>query len=403
VHSIATIEPCKDPITRIIFGKYGYKVVYFWVGCHVIFILTALHYGTVTKIVLPFELSVNPVLVPLSRDKNLYVFFFLGILGIILTNQVLNAVPGTFSNLWKNNILKIKTETEKPLQEYERQLKKLERKVNSRKSYVFAIIYTAVSFVFVFIDFYRIPKTESPVIVFGDIRVFPLSGIAIHATYAFVYFILIIVVYKGVLLVHFLRKLHETFDFQVNPLIDRCGGLKPIGDFCIGINYIIFLLFAVIVSFLAFPHSKELDYAIYFGLSVYIFLAIFFFVYPIWPIHETMKKQKEEIVARLRERLGQSYQEELSRIERSAKSDYDSLRSRRKPRSLYEMANVMQVWPFEISGLLLFLTALLVPTVSVAAIAVGAQESIQLFTTSLIPAVNVLLKILLRPLSVSGK
>jgi hypothetical protein len=136
---------------------------------------------------------------------------------------------------------------------------------------------------------------------------------------------------------------------------------------------------------------------------VYIFLAIFFFVYPIWPIHETMKKQKEEIVARLRERLGQNYQEELSRIGRSARSDHDSLRSKGKPRTLYEMANIMQVWPFEISGLLLFLTTLLVPTVSVAAIAVGAQESIQLFTTSFIPAVNVLLKILLRPLSISGK
>ncbi len=393
VESVIRIQPCKDPLTKMLFGRFGYKVVYFWVACNAVFILTSLHYKTLTHIELPFK-SVDTVAVPLLRDKNFYIFFALGICGIILTDQGLRAVPRTFADLWENEVLQSKTKMERHVGAYNKQLEEVEKKINSKKSYIFAVLYSVISVILLYLDLHRVPIEKSPIILYSDIRVFPLTGIAVNATYAVLYFLLIIMVYKGVLLIYFLRKLHTTFDFQVNPLhLDGCGGLKPVGDFCIAISYIVFVFFIVVVAFFTFPHVEELNLALYSSLFLYVFFASFFFVYPIWPIHNSMKAQKSEILRELKEALGPDYWESLDRlIERSMESS--TPRSKRLE-TIYEMADIMRIWPFNVSGLLLFLTAALIPVLSVMAIAFGAGDSIRLVTTLFIPVLNISVKVVL--------
>ena len=403
VEKVKKIQPCKDPITNALFGKLGYNVVFFWIACNATFILTSLYYGTLTKIDSSlYESSVNPEIVPLIEDKSFYIYLILGICGIILINQILKEIPTTFVNFWENNILRSKTKKERLVSEYNRQLEEVEKKINSKKSYIFAVMYVLISSVFIFINLYRIRVEKSPIIVYNDIRLFPLSGIATHATYALLYFLLVIIAYKGILLVFFLRKLHETFEFQANPFhLDGCGGLKPIGDFCIAINYIFFIFFVAIVAYLSFPHSKELDMGLYFSLPSYIFFAAFFFVYPLWPIHETMKEQKNEVLIMLKEKMGPAYYKSLDElIEKGIGSDVETMNTV-KPTISYETANIMRTWPFDVSGLTLFLVAASIPVLGVLALVSTDGGLIRFFTALSVPTLNVLVRLFLKQSAIS--
>ena len=104
--SIREIQVCKDPLTKIFFGKFRYKVVYFWFIIHIILILTSVYYGTLTNISLPFKSSVENVkVVPLFKDINFYLFLILGTCGIILVNYFLESILKTFVELWENDVI----------------------------------------------------------------------------------------------------------------------------------------------------------------------------------------------------------------------------------------------------------------------------------------------------------
>ena len=400
VEHVIEIQPCKDPVTKMFFGKLGYKVVYIWIACNVIFILASLYHKTLMPFDPPSEFP-NSETMSLIEDMNFYIFLVLGICGIILINQFLKSVPTTFADLWRNQILKSKTKLETPVNEYNRQLREVEVKINSRKSYIFAAAYIVISSAFIFVDFYSIPLEKSPTIMYNDIRVFFWSGVASHLVYALLYFVLIIMIYKSILLIYFLRKLHKTFDFQVNPLHpDRSGGLKPLGDFCIAINYILFIFFIAIIAFYTFPQREELYTGIYFGIPSYVFLATFLFVYPLWPVHDSMKEQKYDILVKLKEKLGPDFEEALDDL--AERDMYESLKTPRilKPERIYEMAEIMREWPFDVSGLLFFIGAASIPVLGVMAIMCGTDEIIRISIALLLPTFNVVLKVLLGQFSI---
>ena len=394
VEHVIEIQPCKDPVTKIFFGKLGYKVVYIWIFCNVIFVLASLYHKTLMPFEPPPEFA-DTKTISLVEDMNFHIFLVLGICGIVLINQFLKSVPTTFADLWRNQVLKSKTRLETPVNEYNRQLRKVEVKINSKKSYIFATAYALITSVFTVIDLYMVPIGEPP-IMYNDIRVFFWSGVAVHLVYALLYFVLIIILYKSILLIYFLRKLHKTFDFQVNPLHpDKSGGLKPLGDFCIAINYILFIFFIAIIAYFAFPPREELDMGLYFGVPSYIFFATFLFVYPLWPVHDSMKKQKYEILGKLKEKLGPEYWEPLENL--AEKDMYESLQTSGilKPERIYEIADIMRVWPFDVSGLLLFVAAASIPALSVIAITYGDGGLVKVAIALLVPTFNVVVKVLL--------
>lgn len=67
-----------------------------------------------------------------------------------------------------------------------------------------------------------------------------------------------------------------------------------------------------------------------------------------------------------------------------------------KPERIYETANIMRVWPFDVGGLILFFAAAFIPVVGVTTIAFGAHDLTRVFTTLFIPALNILAKALLK-------
>ena len=388
MESVIKIQPCKDPVTKIVFGKLGYKMVYLWIACNVILILTSVYYGTLTSIELPFESSVDPVTIPLLTDMSFYIFLVLGICGIVVINQILKIGPSTFAGLWENKALQSKTKRKIPVSEYNEQLRELEKKINSKKSYIFAATYILIGFGSPFIDFHRVPKTELLIIAYCDIRVFLLSGIVLYTTYIILYFLVVIILYKSVLLIHFLRKLHNTFNFQVRPLHpDKCGGLKPVGDFCVTLNYIVLIFFIIILIHYKLPHGDGLNLSLYFGFPLYMFFAMFFFFYPLLPIHNSMKAQKYDFLDMLLEKLDSDYQEIRDEIiDRSI--DTGS--------KIYEKAHKMPLWPIDGGGLIWLFAAVFVSVLSVTTIALNIGESIRLFAAVSVPVLYIFANVILR-------
>ncbi|MBU7025938.1 MAG: hypothetical protein HXS48_03275 [Theionarchaea archaeon] len=63
---------------------------------------------------------------------------------------------------------------------------------------------------------------------------------------------------------------------------------------------------------------------------------------------------------------------------------------------LYERAHKMRIWPFEVSGSIWFLAAVLIPVWGVTAITFNIGELIRLFTTVLVPVLYILINVVLR-------
>jgi hypothetical protein len=357
VEPVMKIKVCKDPVTRMIFGKFRYKVVYFWFIIHILLVLFSVYHRTLTSITLPFESSV----------ENFYVFLILGTLGIILVIYFLESIPKTFVELWENRVIQSKTNLENSVEIYNKRLMRLERTINSKKSYIIAVIYPLVSNVIVLYSSFMTPVAESPVIMYCDIRVFPLSGIMVTVMYIILYFLLTVIAYKAYFSILFLRRLRNDFRIIVRPLHpDRCGGLKPVGNFCIKIDYILLVVGLAIAAFSIFPHAKEMNTLICFALFLYVFFATFFFFYPLWTVHDSMETQKRSLLNNLNEKLDSVYQETYEEIiARGIDVDERKLNKIEKMDMIYERANKMPVWPFDVGNLIRFLTTIFIPVMSI--------------------------------------
>ncbi|KYK33743.1 MAG: hypothetical protein AYK18_14680 [Theionarchaea archaeon DG-70] len=384
VKSVREVQICGDPLTKFLFGKLGYKSVSFWLVSSAILFMTAFYYKTATTITLPFESSIKNVrVVPLFKDVNAFLFFILGICGIIIINYLLKRVPKIFPDLWKNGVIQPNPNQKYPMKQYEKKynekmeeikngynekLKELEKEINSKKSYILALIYVFVHESVSLYSTYRIPETEAATIAYHDIRFFPLSGISVHTTYAVIYFFTVVMLYKGIFLIRFFRKLPENFTVQVKPLHpDNCGGLKPIGNFCIGVDYMLLVFGIAVVSQSIFSYSEATDVFIVFILSAYVVSAIFLFFYPLWPIHNSMKLQKNDLLCKLNEELDPIYQEVYEKITKLSRISRRKLEKVEKWDRIYERTSEMPTWPFDVGGFLRFLTTILIPVVSTTA------------------------------------
>jgi hypothetical protein len=97
-----------------------------------------------------------------------------------------------------------------------------------------------------------------------------------------------------------IRRLPRTFDLQIQPSHpDQCGGLKPLGDLCIGIGLPVllgtFLLGFYGIGGLLFPNTFRSVIVTYANVAL-VFLAfplIVTFVWPLWDIHVYMAEKKK--------------------------------------------------------------------------------------------------------------
>lgn len=361
--SVMRIQVCKDPVTKLFLGRFGYGLVLIWFIFPILLILTSIYYETLTTMNVPSGLAGDVKALPLLKDETFYSLLVVVPCVFVLLIHFLKSIPDTFVNLWENKVIQGKTESKMLIEQYNVQLKTIETKINNKNH--FRVIYIS-TFIIILLSLYGYHKTltlEYPVVTSYDTRFFPLSGIVFYATAIFLAYLVIPTLYKGVRLIFLPRKLHRTFGIRVRPLHpDGCGGLKSLGDLCIRFDYI-FLVGAVGSALrLFFSEGGEFELYFYFFL-VYAFLVTFFFLYPLWPVHNVMKAQKYHLLNRLNERLDPAYQE----IAESADISVENLEKLEKMDIIYRRVNGMPVWPFDTGGLLRFLTTVFVPLLSILA------------------------------------
>lgn len=363
MESVMKIHVCKDPVTKLLLGRFGYKLVLMWFIFPILLILTSMYYKTLTTIVLPAELLAESVkTLPLLKDRTFYSLLIVVPLVLVLLNYFFKFIPELFVNLWENKVIQSKTEPKISLEQYNTQLKEIETEINSKR--VFSLIMVSMPII-IFLSLYSFYKTlsiEYPVVTAYDIRFFPLSGIVFFAIAVFMVYLVIPVIYKGFFLIFLPRKLHREFHLKVRPLHpDTCGGLKSFGELCIRFDYI--FLVGAVGSVLYLFFSEGIEVELYFSIFlVYCFFVTFFFFYPLWPIHTVMKAQKYDLLNKLNEKLDPAYQE-IADVDIST----EKLEEIEKMGKIYDRVSNMPVWPFDTGGLIRFLTAVFMPLLGILA------------------------------------
>ena len=324
--------------------------------------MTSLYYGTLTSIGQPSELTESVETLPLFKDRTFYSLVVVVPCILVILNYLMQSVTEMFVNLWENKVIQ-NSEPENLIEHYNIQLRKFETRINSKRAFT---LISVIIPIIISLSLYSYQKTltiDYPVVTSYDIRFFPLSGIVFYVTALFMSYLVLPAFYKGLRIVFLPRKLHKMFSIRAKPLHpDECGGLKSIGDICIRFDYI-FLIGAVGSVLLLFLSEGLVSEIYLFTFLVYASFVTFFFFYPLWPIHNVMKAQKYELLKTLSEKLDPIYGEMTGSADISA----ENLEKIEKLDRIYDRASKMPVWPFNIGGLIRFLTTVLIPFLGIIA------------------------------------
>jgi hypothetical protein len=360
--SVRKIEIRKGPVSRVFFGRFGYKVVFIWFILLLFLVLTSVYYGTLTAITLPFDLPSGVRLLPLFKDIDFYWVLIAVPCQLILLDYFLKAIPDTFMDLWRNKVIQNKTKPGNSIKQYSEQLKILETKINDRESMIFGFVVVTI-FLFSSLYFgYKVALTEYSTVKSHDIRFFPLSDIVFHIMTAFFIYLLFAASVKGFFLISLIRRLQEDYIIRIRPVHpDKCGGFKPLGDLCIKFDYAFFIATVFSLFYFFFPQGTGIP-APFLEFLVLIFLSTFLLFYPIWPIHNSIKKQKIDTLSKLNEKLDPIYQEVM--IEDSDIS-VKKLEKIERMDIIYERVSKMSEWPFDIGNWLKYLITILIPLLGI--------------------------------------
>lgn len=362
MESVMRIQVCKDPVTKMLLGRFGYKLVFIWFIFPILPILTSVHYETLTSMMLPSELSGESVkTLPLLKDEMFYSLLVVIPFVIILLNYFLTSIPDMVVALWENKVIQSRIEPEPSIKQYNAYLREFETKVNNKKEFSLISISIPIIILLSLYGYYKALTIEYPAVTSYDIRFFPLSGIVFYAAIVFLFYLVIPTLYKGFLSILLPRKLHREFSIRARPLHpDKCGGLKSLGDLCIRFDYIFLIGVVSSIFHLLLSEGTESEMYFYFFLA-YAFLVTFFFLYPLWPIHNVMKVQKYDLLNKLNDTLDPLYLD----IAGSADIDTKNLEKIDRMDMIYSRVSNMPVWPFDTGGLIRFLTTVCVPFVGI--------------------------------------
>jgi len=141
MESFMRIQVCKDPVTKMLFGRFGYNLVFIWFIFPILLVVTSIYYETLTSVILPFELSAEGAkALPLLKDEMFYSLLVVIPFVIILLNYFLNSIPDMFVNLWENKVIQSKIEPEPSIKQYNTYLKEFETKINNKRAFTFISI-----------------------------------------------------------------------------------------------------------------------------------------------------------------------------------------------------------------------------------------------------------------------
>lgn len=350
------IQVCRDPVTKMFLGRFGYKIVLIWFIFPILLILTSVYYDTLTSISLSELPAKDADTLPLFKDLTFYSLLIVVPGVFILLNYFLRSVPDMFVTLWENKVVQSRLKSGTLIEEYIAWLKEMETRINRKRDFYIISASMPIIIILSLYAYYRTLTIESPIITSYDIRFFPLSGVVFYAITIFLVYLIVPAVYKGFLIILIPRKLRKKFNVRVKPMHpDKCGGLKSLGDLCIRFDYI--FLVGVAGSVLNLFFSEGTEFEIYFAtFLIYGFFVTFLFLYPLWPVHTMMKTQKYDLLTVLNEKLDPIYQEIAGKADISAE-----IEEIQKMDVIYGRVSRMPVWPFDTGGLIRLLTTVFFP------------------------------------------
>ena len=174
----------------------------------------------------------------------------------------------------------------------------------------------------------------------------------------------------------YIKHVTSSFNFVLQPSHpDRCGGLKFLGNFCLGIALPI-LMVAIIVAILSigsvlhpFPLSPETASAttlVSVALVLCILpLATYAFFAPLWNVHGQMVEKKEAYADKFASRFAKLEQQMWGLLDKGALSKAKVTKEEMELLQALHPDNIQYPrWPFDQSILLKFLTPQIVPLIS---------------------------------------
>lgn len=141
MESVMRIQVCKDPVTKMLLGRFECNLILIWFIFPILLVVTSIYYETLTSVMLPSELSVESVKAPhLLKDEMFYSLLAVIPFVIILLNYFLKSIPDMFVNLWENKIIQSRTEPEPSIKQYNTYLKEFETRINNKRAFTFISI-----------------------------------------------------------------------------------------------------------------------------------------------------------------------------------------------------------------------------------------------------------------------
>lgn len=296
-------------------------------------------------------------------------------LGFLLANRLFAQLPVSLRIIWERGLLSSKSEslsTEKDFLDY---LERLETVSNNKVGFLSGFVFILVALMTTFS--FRFWLLQGQFIRPEAFIVFQLTFASLFGLIAWRIFVI----------AFFIDKLGRQFKIGIIPNHhDRSGGLKPLGNLCLSIAYVILVPIIIMSIWLTVGDFYEIVWGGVFRqwLLVLIIISVFAFFLPLYGIHKQMEKESLKIERELDELSSES--EKISHTLRMSGdtielNDGEELLKRLDFLGKIQDSNrKIPKWPFDTNIILKFSTAQIVPVLSLLGLSEPIIKLVQGFT-----------------------
>ena len=294
-NTVIKINFLKDPITNLLFVKYGSNGYLFVV---VLLIFMPLYVASIIEngfweIDIANELNVNAV--PMVSDIGIIMqLIYLILLGVFI-NAFFKNLNKHFSNLWENKIF-----ITNDVKIYEKHLHKYELRSNNNKLYLLSGFFFFITFLY---DMF-IESDIVDVIFTSNSPFYPLTKKILLIGGGIQGFMFGIFLWKIFVLIDLMNTICDNSTFSLKDLNPGTTySLHPMGDIIYELSRIVLLFSYTPLSSILFAIYWQPDVSgmfLYRAIStsiLYVFLSILIFIYPLMPSHLFMKNEKGKLLA----------------------------------------------------------------------------------------------------------
>lgn len=290
---------------------------------------------------------------------------------LIVLRVIFVRVPQDLRLVWTRGMIRSPNDSRRPTEAYRAFIGEFEETLNARWAWLVGAAFAVIGFASTFamrtlLATGRWPEIDVVGYYFQKnfaINVVPLG------------YLMGLLAWRVGVIAFFVNRLGKRFELAIQPKHpDRCGGLKPLGDWCLAIALLLLLpalyfsFWGVLITF--FPLSFKLVADLWGGwyqqlLIVLSVAAVFLFVQPLYSIHLQMEQRRRDIQAELDE-LSHKIDEMMLELRTKAdtltpeqgKQRLETLEFMQK---VYDQSKHVPTWPFDADSLWRFVAAQAVP------------------------------------------